>query len=128
MLSFLKRKQSGPEIGLEFYRHYKKAVPRGFKFQKIIHASTAIDSNAVEMSGFILQIFALIFGLFSLGQDAGESGCIDAFWHTSSMAPTDRLQHSERFRLLAKVLGLSSELSNARTQDCYDGCRDTAPQ
>jgi len=85
-----KRKQSGPENRPRILSPiYKKAVPRFQSFRKIIHASTAIDSNAVEMSGFISRSLHLIFGLFSLGARRRRKRCIDAILATHrGMAPS----------------------------------------
>jgi hypothetical protein len=82
MLSFLKRKQSGPEIGLEFYRHLQKGRAEGFsKFQKIIHASTAIDSNAVRDEWLYLQIFAFDFSVYlALGKTPAKAAVLTPFW------------------------------------------------
>jgi hypothetical protein len=83
MLSFLKRKQSVVEIGLEFYRHLQEGRAEGFsKAPDIIRASTAkIDSNAVRDEWLYLQIFAFDFSVYlALGKTPAKAAVLTPFW------------------------------------------------
>src|SRR5437762_614750 len=82
MLSFLKPKQSGAELGMGFYRHLRKSYADGFpKFKNLLRATTAIDSNAVRDEWLYLEIFAYDFSVFlALGKTPAKAAVLTPFW------------------------------------------------
>jgi predicted HD phosphohydrolase len=82
MLSFLKRKASGAEIGLGFYDHLRKSYADGFpKARHLLRAATAIDSNAVCDEWLYLQIFADDLSVYlALGKTPAKAAVLEPFW------------------------------------------------
>jgi len=85
MLSFLKRKQSGAELGIGFYRHLRMSYADGFpKLQNLLAATTAIDSNAVRDEWLYLEVFAYDFSVFlALGKTPAKAAVLVPFGNTS---------------------------------------------
>jgi hypothetical protein len=122
MLSFLKPKASGAEIGLGFYDHLRKNRAEGFsKVRDILPTTTAISSNAVLDEWLYLEIFSFDFSVYlALGKTPAKAAVLTPFWqHIEAWLQDEQVAAlPERFAVVAcdphPIPAEPSELSYAR--------------
>jgi hypothetical protein len=83
MLSFLKRKASGAEIGLGFYDSLRKSYADGFPktLHRLLPTNPAIGSDSVRYEWLYLEIFAFDFSVYlALGKTPAKAAVLTPFW------------------------------------------------
>jgi hypothetical protein len=82
MLSFLKRKVSGADIGLGFYDHLRRRhADRSSLPNSVLHATTGNPSNAVRNEWLYLNIFSFDFSVcLAVGKTPVKAAVLEPFW------------------------------------------------
>jgi hypothetical protein len=91
MLSFLKPKLSGAEIGIEWYRRLRESRAAGFpNLQELLPATTGItsvvgsapiDPSAVQDEWLYLEIFSFDFSVYlAVGKTPAKAAVLTPFW------------------------------------------------